>query len=197
MRPSRRLAQPFAYRACFALEQENVSSVAGDNRLYARNTAPRMVFKIDAPFLCEYIDIERRRHARMGNQLRNIKAYAASTHDSDLLPHDSFAGNHINIADRLCMIDALYVWTARGDARRDNNLVIACSDQGIGRNAGIQSQIHIVQFDHPPKVTKRFVKLFLTGNFSRQIKLSANAIGGIEQCYAMAAFSGDGGKSQP
>ena len=97
-----------------------------------------MVFKIDAPFLGEDLFVERAGRAVMRQRVSNIKANAARAHNRHALADGFAALQHINIADRFFMGDALNIWHAGADAGGHHHMLELI--QHIGVHACVELQ---------------------------------------------------------
>ena len=194
MRPAGGFAQPFADIGFFALHQKNLAIGAGDFRFDAGHTAARMIVEIDAPFFGEDGFIQRAGRAVMRDGVGHIEADAACAHNGDPFADRLIAFQHIDIADRFFMGDALNIGHAGADAGGHNHMLKIA--QHIGFGAGVQLQLNAQLLNHFAVIAQRLVKLFLARHQLGEVELPANLVGGIKQRHLMAALGGDGGIGQ-
>ena len=197
MRPAGGFAQPLADIGVFALHQENFAVGTGDLRLNAGHAAARVVFEINAPFFGEHVNIHRARRAVMRNGISNIKTDAARAHNRHALTDRLFALQHINIADRFFMRDALNIRHTRGNAGGNNHMVEPRLAQHIGIGAGVEPKLNAQLLNHFIVIAHGLVKLFLARHQLGEVELPANFVRRVYQRHLVAALCRRGGIGQP
>ena len=93
------------------------------------------------------------------------------------------------------MVDAREIYLARRDAGSQHDFIEIF--QCVGFDTDAKALFDLMQFELTAKIAKCFVKLFLAGNFFRQIELTTDFRICVEQCYLMSALCRNAGQARP